>query len=381
MRKETSAGAIVFFQQGKRREYLLLNYLGGHWDFPKGHIELHEKPKTTVIRETKEETGLDIIILPGFKEKITYTFKHQNEVVIKEVIFYLAKAKNQKVKLSEEHKGYVWLPFKEALKLATFNKNLLKKAENFLNKRNKQGFTLIEILIVIGMILAIIAIIGQIFKPSAYLQKSRDIKRIGDLKALETALKTYLTFFRFATSTVILPKGYLSDFESVNKNYIGLTPVFAWVRLDYELDNGFPPPNTGVDEASSTIFISVPWDKENVRNYTIVWRGKTYYFSQVSSTDYFRNDGYGWLPIKFTILPYPPLSSLPVDPVNSFNKKFFYSFVFKRSSSTFEINANLEFESYKFGGSNDQVSGDGGDSDKIYEVGNDLTLMPNNLYP
>ncbi len=340
MKKETSAGAIVFFQKGNNREYLLLNYLGGHWDFPKGHIELHEKPEETVIREIKEETGLDVFIIKGFQEKITYTFRHRNEFIIKDVIFFLAKAKNQKVILSEEHKGYVWLSFKSALQLITFNKNLLKKAENFLNKRNR-GFTLIEILIVLAMILILFGITSQILKPAYYLQKSRDIKRIGDLKALELALKTYLT----ATSSPNLG-----------------------------------PPNKGVDEASSTIFISVPFDKEDVRTRTLTWNSKTYYFSQASSTEYFKNNGNGWIPINFTVLPYSPISALPADPFNSYNKRFFYSYVFNRASSTFEINVNLEFIDYKYGGSNDQVNTDGGDNQNIYEVGNALNLMPNNLY-
>lgn len=340
MKKETSAGAIVFFQKGKKREYLLLNYLGGHWDFPKGHIELYEKPEETVIREIKEETGLEVKLLKGFQEKITYTFRHRNEFIIKDVIFFLAKSKSQKVILSEEHKGYVWLPFKPALQLITFNKHLLKKAESFLNKKNK-GFTLIEILIVLAMILILFGITSQIFKPSYYLQKSRDVKRIGDLKALELALRTYLT----ATSSPNLG-----------------------------------PANKGVDEASSTIFISVPFDKEDMRGQTLILNGKTYYFSQASSTEYFKNDGNGWIPVNFTILPYLPISTLPADPLNSYNKKFFYSYVFNRASSTFEINANLEFVDYKYGSSNDQVSIDGGDNDNIYEVGNALNLMPNNLY-
>ncbi len=373
MRKETSAGAIVFFQKGKKREYLLLNYLGGHWDFPKGHIELYEKPEETVIREIKEETGLNVHLLKGFQEKITYTFKHRNEFIIKEVIFYLARAKNQKVKLSTEHKGYVWLPFNEALKLITFNKNLLKKAEFFLNKRKKQaGFTLVEILIVLGVILILLGLISQIFKPLVYFQKTRDIKRISDLKALDSALQTYI-----AT---------IYSFENKKEKLFNLTRL----QLEFELSDGggqqtitqpvLGPPNTGVDEASSTIFISVPFDKEDVRNQTLVWNGKTYYFSQASSTEYLKNNGNGWVPVNLTILPYTLISSLPADPLNSFGEKFFYSYVFKRASSTFEINANLEYPDYRYGGSNDQTSIDNGDNPNIYEVGNDLNLMPNNLY-
>jgi len=205
----------------------------------------------------------------------------------------------------------------------------------------KKGFTLIELLIVVSLILILFALTSQVFKPASYLRKTRDIKRIGDLKALDTALKVYLT----ATTTPNLG-----------------------------------PANKGVDESNPTIFISVPFDKEDVRSQTLVWNSKTYYFSQASSSEIYKNDGNGWLPVNLNSLVYPPLFAYPVDPINSYNKKFFYSYVFNRASSTFEINAKLEFEGYKFGGSEDKVSTDGGDNQNIYEVGNNLNLMPNNLY-
>lgn len=341
MKKESSAGAVIFYQKGKKREYLLLNYLGGHWDFPKGHIEIYENPVKTALREIKEETGLEVKILKGFERKVTYSFKHHGEFVIKDVIFYLAQSKTQKVRLSKEHKGYVWLPYNEAFNLITFNKEILKDAENFIRKKIAKGFTLIEILIALSIIVSLLAITIPIFKPLDYLKRTRDIQRLSDLQAIEIAINTLL-------SSVSLPS---------------LGPV-----------------NKGIDEIEPTIFISIPFDKEDLRNQTLNWNDKTYYFSQASSTEFFKNNGQGWLPVNISLLPHIPLFNYPHDPINSYQNKLFYSYVFKKSSSTFEINANLEYEAFRYQGNLDKTSNDRGDNNYILEMGTDKNLMPNNLY-
>ena len=137
MKKESSAGAVIF-RKNKETKYLLLHYEAGHWDFPKGNIEANEKDEDTIKREVKEETGIkDIKIIKDFKEKLHYFYKLKGKLISKEVVFYLAETKTAKIKLSFEHVGYKWLPFKEALEKLTFKnaKDILKKADEFL-KRN-----------------------------------------------------------------------------------------------------------------------------------------------------------------------------------------------------------------------------------------------------
>jgi 8-oxo-dGTP pyrophosphatase MutT (NUDIX family) len=140
MQKEISAG-VVIFKEDKQREYLLLHYEQGHWDFVKGNVEKGEIQKETVIRETKEETGITKIeFIEGFKKRIHYFYKQKNELVSKSVYFYLAKTEQKQIKLSFEHIGYKWLNYEKALKQLTFNtaKDILKKAEEFLREYNKQ---------------------------------------------------------------------------------------------------------------------------------------------------------------------------------------------------------------------------------------------------
>ena len=61
----TASGLII----NKKNEVLLVNHKKlGVWLYPGGHVEPHETPDETVIREIKEETGLDIEII-GSKDK------------------------------------------------------------------------------------------------------------------------------------------------------------------------------------------------------------------------------------------------------------------------------------------------------------------------
>ena len=134
MKNERSAGAVVFIKE-KEPIFLLLHYEEGHWDFPKGHIEANETDTETVKREVKEETGIkDIEIVRDFKEKIQYFYKLKKELINKDVVFYLAKTKTAQIKLSFEHIGSKWLPYKKAIEQLTFKnaKDILEKANKFL---------------------------------------------------------------------------------------------------------------------------------------------------------------------------------------------------------------------------------------------------------
>jgi len=141
---EKSAGAIIFRKEGDEIYYLLLHYPRGarrpepYWDFPKGHVEKGEKEINTVKREVWEETGLkDLRFIDGFKEQIKYFFKWEGENILKFVTFYLAETEEKDIKISSEHIGFKWLPYKKAMTQLTFQnaKELLQKANNFLSRK------------------------------------------------------------------------------------------------------------------------------------------------------------------------------------------------------------------------------------------------------
>jgi bis(5'-nucleosidyl)-tetraphosphatase len=146
MPREKSAGAIIYRKEKGNVYYLLLHYKSGHWDFPKGHIEEGEKEEDTVRREVEEETGIkDLKIMLGFKEWIKYMFRKSYNLedkkkapwIFKIVIFYLAEANTEEVKISYEHVGFKWLLYDEAMEQLTYKnaKEVLKKANDFLENQ------------------------------------------------------------------------------------------------------------------------------------------------------------------------------------------------------------------------------------------------------
>ncbi len=134
MRREKSAGAVVY--NPKIKKYLLLHYPIGHWDFPKGHVEENEDEIQACLREVKEETGLDIETLFGFRDEIKYYFRDKGELVEKRVAYFIGITENEDVKLSYEHDDYRWLDYEDSLKYLKFetSKKILREANTFLKR-------------------------------------------------------------------------------------------------------------------------------------------------------------------------------------------------------------------------------------------------------
>ncbi len=134
---EKSCGIILYRMKGVNRDYLLLHYPGGHWDFAKGHVESFDtSEEDTARRELKEETGItEVEMKPLYREVMYYEFRRgKSELVKKSVIYFLAEAQHEDVKISFEHKGFVWLPYLKSMKQLTYDnaRILLEKAEKLL---------------------------------------------------------------------------------------------------------------------------------------------------------------------------------------------------------------------------------------------------------
>lgn len=150
MKRVISAGAVVFRREkpGDIR-FLLLYYGRGYWNFPKGKIEPGERAMGAFLREVEEETGLkrqDLKILSGFRTSERYTFldryeprplsgaHSQRPIVFKIVIYYLVESRKRTVAISDEHDGFGWFTYQEALRAAKYKNTqaILKRAHEFI---------------------------------------------------------------------------------------------------------------------------------------------------------------------------------------------------------------------------------------------------------
>lgn len=139
MKNIYSAGIVTYIKEGNTIEYLLLNYLGGHWDFPKGKLEAGEDKFQAAVRELAEETTLTAEVHPGFEVSYAYSFKDKmRQPICKTVYFFVGKVNSRQVTLSPEHQHYKWLDYEQALYTLTYEnaKGVLAKADMFLRTQD-----------------------------------------------------------------------------------------------------------------------------------------------------------------------------------------------------------------------------------------------------
>ena len=120
----------MFRKHGESYDLVLLRHrFGGHWSFPKGHVEAGENERQTAQREVREETGVRIRILDGFRESVEYFPKPG---VKKQVVYFLGTTEQEKLMRQEEEISEImWAPLRCAADLVSFanDKRLLRHAQ------------------------------------------------------------------------------------------------------------------------------------------------------------------------------------------------------------------------------------------------------------
>ncbi len=130
MYHEKSCGAIVYRKfHGNTEIRLIKNINTGHWSFPKGHVEGNETEIETALREIKEETSLDVLIDPTFRETVSYYPKRDT---LKTVVYFIARAKNYDfTPQAEEIADIRWVDIGYASNILSYDndKHIVSKAK------------------------------------------------------------------------------------------------------------------------------------------------------------------------------------------------------------------------------------------------------------
>lgn len=135
MRQEKSCGAVIYTVQNGTRFYLVEQMQKGHVSLCKGHVERDETELQTAEREIREETGLEVEFVEGFRKTIAYSLSTD---CMKTVVFFLAHTEHTSVRAQEEEVREIqWLPFEDAVEALTFDstREILRQAEAFLDGR------------------------------------------------------------------------------------------------------------------------------------------------------------------------------------------------------------------------------------------------------
>jgi prepilin-type N-terminal cleavage/methylation domain-containing protein len=225
-----------------------------------------------------------------------------------------------------------------------------------MNKKTvkNQGFTLLELLIVIAIIAILSVILVLVLDPAETLKKSRDSQRMSDLSTIKTALGLYSTSVAapvMGGASNAACKGSTSD----DSTYAAGDKIFY----------SYPSDAPGATISDTTLDGGTTSPTKN----------------QVANASLALTNGNGWLPVNLSSLPSgSPVSNLPIDPVNTVTSvsavastDLVYRYSCSEKTLKYEIDARLE--STAFTSDDNKMAKDGGNNANYYEVGTDLTLL------
>ena len=133
MRKEKSCGVIVYKYMENDLYILLIKHNVGHWSYPKGHVEDGETEIETALRETKEETNIDVMIDSNFRVVTTYKTNYNT---IKDVVYFAGSPVNFDIIPQEKEVDEIrWVKYENCKNIITYENDykLLLKLKEYLD--------------------------------------------------------------------------------------------------------------------------------------------------------------------------------------------------------------------------------------------------------
>jgi type II secretory pathway pseudopilin PulG len=185
----------------------------------------------------------------------------------------------------------------------------------------KDSFTLVELLVVIGILAILTAAVVIALNPSELLKQSRDSKRMTDLANLNNAIKLLMT----------------------------------------------QSPDVSLGSAS-TVYVSLADSSSTCGSYALPALPSGWKYQCATAANYQKADGTGWIPVNFANGA-SQLSSLPSDPQNDAAARLYYAYA--ASNGRWELAS--AFESGKYAA---KEASDGGVDPAGYEAGSNTSLMP-----
>lgn len=136
---EKSCGTVPFTKVNGVTHYLLIAAPDdGYCGFPKGHMERGESEEQTALRETYEETSVNVTLVPGFRQEIAYQMEGKKT---KSVVYFPAEYSDQTPEHHPgfEHLRYMSLPYEQAMRALTYDntRQLLTQVDAYLRERKE----------------------------------------------------------------------------------------------------------------------------------------------------------------------------------------------------------------------------------------------------
>ena len=136
MSDEYSCGAVIYARIDGQIRYCIMESIAGIYGFPKGHMERGETEEETALREVREEVGLKVKLIPGFRTTDCHLLP-QKPGVSKHITYFLAEAVDTNISIQkEELSSASFLDYCTAMRKFQFpsSRRILTEAHQFLMK-------------------------------------------------------------------------------------------------------------------------------------------------------------------------------------------------------------------------------------------------------